>query len=66
MTLLVINQGTTAADLTLRLAGHDGGPAELYRLDAERVAAEAAETAELADGATLTLPPQSATLYVWP
>ncbi len=28
--------------------------------------AEAAETAELADGATLTLPPQSATLYVWP
>ena len=71
LTLLVINQGTTAADLTLRLAGHDGGPAELYRLDAERVAAgtvaaEAAETAELADGATLTLPPQSATLYVWP
>ena len=30
------------------------------------MAAEAAETAELADGATLTLPPQSATLYVWP
>ena len=71
LTLLVINQGTTAADFTLRLAGHDGGPTELYRLDAERVAAgtvaaEAAETAELADGATLTLPPQSATLYVWP
>ena len=71
LTLLVINQGTTAADFTLRLAGHDGGTAEVYRLDAERVAAgnvatEAAETAELADGATLTLPPQSATLYVLP
>ena len=69
LTLLVINQGTTAADFTLRLAGHDGGPAEVYRLDAERVAAgtvasEATETTELADGATLTLPPQSATLYV--
>lgn len=71
LTLLVINQGTTAADFTLRLAGHDGGTAEVYRLDAERVAAgnvatEAAEMAELADGATLTLPPQSATLYVLP
>ena len=55
-------QGTTAADLTLRLAGHDGGPAELYRLDAERVAAgtvaaEAAETAELADGCLLYTSP---------
>jgi hypothetical protein len=71
LTLLVINQGTTAADTTLKLANHDGGTAEVYRLDAERVAAgnvatEAAETAELADGAALSLRPQSVTLYVLP
>ncbi len=69
LTLLVINQATTAAGYNLRLANHDGGAAEVYRLDAERVAAgnvatEAAETLKLADGTTLSLPPQSATLYV--
>lgn len=71
LTLLVINQGTAAAEYVLALAGHEGGPAELYRLDAERVAAgnvatEPAGTAELANGASLALPPLSATLIVWP
>lgn len=70
LTLLVINRGQTAAEFTLSLAGHAGGAAQIYRLDAERVgagsAAAPAGTAELADGMTLAAPPLTATLYVLP
>ena len=70
LTLMVINRGPAAADFTLSLAGHAGGTAEVFRLDDERVAAGTVDsptgTAELADGATIAVPPLSATLYVLP
>ncbi len=70
LTLLAINRGAAPADMPLSLVGHPGGTADIFRLDADRVTAgtvgEMAETAELADGSRLSLPPYSATLIVLP
>ena len=70
LTLLVINRGQSPAKLSLSLAGHPGGTAQVYRLDTQRVAAGTVDapagTAELSDGATIEMPPLSATLYVLP
>lgn len=70
LTLMAINRGAEAAEMPLALVGHAGGTAEVYRLDADRVAAvtvgQVAETAEIADGSTIILPPYSATLFVLP
>jgi hypothetical protein len=69
LTLLVVNLGDATAEKPLRLAGAPGGSADIYRLDAERIdaatVATPVETVPLADGARLSLPPQSATLIVW-
>jgi hypothetical protein len=69
LTLLVVNLGDEMAEKPLRLAGAPGGSADIYRLDAKRIdaatVATPVETLALADGATLSLPPQSATLIVW-
>jgi alpha-L-arabinofuranosidase len=68
LTLLVVNLGPEAAELPLSLAGHPGGTAEVFRLTEERAAdgtaGGVAETVEIADGTSLSLPPQSVSLYV--
>lgn len=68
LTLLIVNRGEEPVDLFLRLAGHPGGEAEYYRLDAERVAAgtvaDVVGTTMVEDGIGLSVVPLSATLYV--
>lgn len=70
LTIMAINLGEEAVSLPLRLAGHTGGTAGVYRLDPERVAAgtvaEPLEQLDIADGAMLSLPGRTATLYVVP
>jgi len=74
LTLMAVNLGDATVERPLRLAGHAGGSAAVYRIDESNLVElpaapdgrEALPPAELADGATLALPPRSATLYVWP
>lgn len=66
LTLMVVNQGQDAATRTLAIAGFaPGGEAEVWRVDAE-AQAEQVGSAALADGAQITVPAQSLTLYVLP
>lgn len=70
LTLWVINRGAEPAEFVLSLAGHPGGAADAYRLDAGRVEAGTVttpvETVAIEDGMTISAPPLSATLYVIP
>jgi len=74
LTLMAINLGDAAVERPLRLAGHAGGTAAVYRIDDTNLTnlpavpdgREVLPPLDLADGATLTLPPRSATLYVLP
>ena len=74
LTLMAVNLGDEAVERPLRLAGHPGGTAAVYRIDETNLVKlpavpdgrEVMPSLELADGATLTLPPRSATLYVLP
>jgi hypothetical protein len=74
LTLMAVNLGDAPVERPLRLAGHAGGTAAVYRIDETNLVdlpavpdgREAQPPLELADGATLTLPPRSATLYVLP
>lgn len=74
LTLMAVNLGDAAVEQPLRLAGHAGGTAAVYRIDESNLVGlpaapdgrEVLPPAALADGATLALPPRSATLYVWP
>jgi hypothetical protein len=74
LTVMVVNLGDEAAGATLRLAGHPGGMAQVYRIDETNLVdlpavpdgREVMEPVELVDGGTVTLPPRSATLFVLP
>jgi hypothetical protein len=74
LTLMAVNLGDAAVERPLRLVGHPGGRAAVYRIDETNLTnlpavpdgREAQPSLELADGAPLTLPPRSATLYVLP
>jgi hypothetical protein len=66
LTLMLVNRGQQEARMPLELEGFTpAGPAQVWRMDAEHRADQLDDVA-LADGATLTLPPLSATLYVIP
>lgn len=66
LTLMVINLGSEEVTKTLSLNGFEpGGEAEVWRFDAEHEA-EQIESQSVADGATLTIPGQSMTVYVIP
>ncbi len=68
LTVLLVNLGDDPAEKPLRLLGAPGGSADVYRLDEERVEAATVatpvETLALSDGAIVTLPPRSASLFV--
>lgn len=74
LTLMAVNLGDAPVERPLRLAGHPGGTAAVYRIDETNLTnlpavpdgREAQPPLELADGAPLALPPRSATLYVLP
>ena len=74
LTLMAVNLGDEAVTRPLRLTGHPGGAAEVYHIDETNLVdlpaapdgREVLPPVELADGALLTLPPRSATLYVLP
>ncbi len=74
LTLMAVNLGDTAVERLLRLVGHAGGTAAVYRIDETNLTnlpavpdgREVLPAVELSDGASLTLPPRSATLYVLP
>ena len=74
LTLVAVNLGDAPVERPLRLAGHPGGTADVYRIDETNLTnlpavpdgREAQRPLPLSDGATLTLPPRSATLYVLP
>lgn len=64
LTLMAINLSDAAVTRPLRLAGFTpAGAAQVWRFDAEHQAAQLADQ-PLADGAEVTLAPQSMTLYV--
>ena len=66
LTLMVINLGADEKTKTLALNGFTpGGDAEVWRFDAEHNA-EQIDPQALADGATITLPGQSMTLFALP
>ena len=66
LTVLVVNLNDAEQTQTLSLANFEpGGEAEAWLLDAEHNAEQIASL-EIGDGTTLTLTPQSATLYVIP
>jgi len=73
LTLMAVNLGDAAVSRPLRLVGHSGGPAEVYRIDETNLVdlpavpdgREVMPPQLLADGTTLTLPARSATLIVW-
>jgi hypothetical protein len=66
LTLILINRGPDALDQTLALNGFvAGGEAEVWRFDADHNA-EQIESQAIADGAAVTLPGQSMTLYIIP
>jgi hypothetical protein len=65
LTLMVINLGPEEKQTLLRLENvTPDGPAEVWLFDAEHQAKQIG-TQSLADGAEITLPPQSITLYVF-
>ena len=74
LTLMAVNLGDAPVERPLRLVGHPGGTAAVYRIDETNLTnlpavpdgREAQTPLPLSDGATLTLPPRSATLYVLP
>ncbi len=74
LTLLAVNLGDEAMERPLRLVGHGGGAAEVHRIDETNLVElpavpdgrEVMPSQMLGDGATITLPPRSATLFVWP
>lgn len=74
LTLMAVNLGDAPVERPLRLVGHPGGTAAVYRIDETNLTnlpavpdvREAQPPLPLSDGATLTLPPRSATLYVLP
>jgi hypothetical protein len=64
ITIMAINLGDEPVTKPMQLSGFTPtGPADVWRFDAEHNA-EQIESQQLADGAELTLPPQSMTLYV--
>lgn len=66
LTLMVINLGADEATRTLALNDFEpGGDAEVWRFDAEHNA-EMIEAETIADGAEITVPGQSMTLYIIP
>lgn len=66
LTLMVINLGPDEAQKPLSLANFDvGGDADVWRFDIDHQA-ENIGTEALVDGVTLTIPPQSVTLYIIP
>lgn len=74
LTLMAVNLGDAAVERPLRLAGHPGGAAEIYRIDETNLVGlpavpdgrEVMAGQTLTDGSILSLPPRSATLIVWP
>jgi hypothetical protein len=61
---MVVNLGPDEVRVPLRLDGFQpGGPAEIWRLDAEQLA-EQVGTQAISDGGDLLLPGQSLSLYV--
>ncbi|MCU0515077.1 MAG: hypothetical protein MUE40_21180 [Anaerolineae bacterium] len=66
LTLMIVNLADDAQTRTLALTGFTpGGPAAVFRLDAEHNAASLGTTA-LDAGSLITLPGQSVTLYILP
>jgi len=66
LTLMVINLGEDARTEALHINGFTpGGPAEIWRLDADH-AAEQVESQAIADGRQITFPGYSVTLLVIP
>ncbi len=66
LTLMVINLGETEIERTLDIAGFTpAGDAEVWRFD-EATKAEQVEPQTITDGAVITLPPLSMTVYVIP
>jgi hypothetical protein len=64
LTLMLVNLGPDEASMPLRLDGFQpGGPAEIWRLDAEHPA-EQVGTQAISDGDDLLLPGQSLSLYI--
>ncbi|MFO7660951.1 MAG: hypothetical protein R6X18_00015 [Chloroflexota bacterium] len=74
LTVMLVNLADEPVEQRLRLTGHPGGLAEVYRIDDTNLTnlpaapdgRELLEPVELADGSNLVLPPRSATLLVWP